>query len=460
MDPNKREVISLDTYNDNLCIFRCIAVHRGADRRFNTRRARELAQSFFAAYPKLPFITLQQFHLLEKHFKQGIAAFSVTNVGDFILTHHPSHYDKVSHPTRNIGLYEGHAFLVTDINKVTNNYTCGECMARFTKSVDLTRHAPRCTRGLTNIECPGNRILAPESAFEKAFYPEGGFGMKATCWLEYVSRQSGTHIHHHRCGHVGEHIVAGGKVDGYHPETKTVFQYHGCHWHGCIKCFPNLQQRTEVISIDKNNKEITRDDAYQRTLKRSEVIRASGYRLVERWKHQEPRPWWNDKLPPKRNETYPHAIVYDFEAHQDKTKASNPTRDLSYESEHVPISVSIADTLNPEPECICSKDPEELIRLFYQSLVQRSLLIKDDVEERYMLSDLEYLPGKQQGLIKQWCSQVPVVGFNSGKYDLPLIRKYFITHLGQENVSSSEKQGRIMYMNTTQFKFLDVTNYL
>ena len=101
-------------------------------------------------------------------------------------------------------------------------------MARFTKSVDLTRHAPRCTRGLTNIECPGNRILAPESAFEKAFYPEGGFGMKATCWLEYVSRQSGTHIHHHRCGHVGERIVAGGKVDGYHPETKTVFQYHGC----------------------------------------------------------------------------------------------------------------------------------------------------------------------------------------------------------------------------------------
>ena len=34
---NKHEVISLDNYNDNLCIFRCVAVHRGADRRFNTR---------------------------------------------------------------------------------------------------------------------------------------------------------------------------------------------------------------------------------------------------------------------------------------------------------------------------------------------------------------------------------------------------------------------------------------
>ena len=82
----------------------------------------------------------------------------------------------------------------------------------------------------------------------------------------------------------------------------------------------------------------------KKTLKRCELIRFLGYNLVERWEHEGPRP------PPKRNETYPHAIVYDFEAYQDKTKASNPTHDLSYESEHVPISVSIADTLNPEPE--------------------------------------------------------------------------------------------------------------
>ena len=457
---NKREVISLDTYNDNLCLFRCMAVHRGSHRRFNTRRPRELAQSFFAAYPKLTFATSQQLHLLEKHFKPGIAAYSVTSEGDFILTYTPSNYDKVSYPTMTIGLYEGHAFLITDINKVTNNYTCGECMARFTKSVNLTRHAARCTRGQTNISCPGNRILAPESAFKKAFYPEGSFGIKATCWLEYVSRQSGTHIHHHRCGHGGERLVGGATVDGYHPETKTVFQYHGCHWHGCIKCFPNPEQRTEVIHVDQNGNEKTREATNQKTLKRSEVIRFLGYRLVERWEHQEPSPWWNDKNPAKRNETYPHAIVFDFEAYQDKTKASNSTRDLSYESEHVPISVSIADTLNPEPEYICSKDPEELIRLFYQSLVQRSLLIGGDVEERYMPSDFECLSGKQQERIKQWRSQVTVVGFNSGKYDLQLIRKYFITHLGQKNVLSGEKQGRIMYMSTPQFKFLDITNYL
>ena len=53
-----------------------------------------------------------------------------------------------------------------------------------------------------------------------------------------------------------------------------------------------------------------------------------------------------------------------------------------------------------------------------------------------------------------------VIGLNSGRYDLNLIRKYFISHLGQEKVDSDEKQSQIMYMKTPQFVFLDVINYL
>ena len=282
--------------------------------------------------------------------------------GDFILIHHPSYKGKVSHTTMHMGIYENHAFLIKDINKASNNFTC---MARFTQSCHLARRASRCKLGRTEIACPGNQILAPESAFKKAFYPEGTFGTKEICWLEHVSRQSGKHIHHHKCGHGGERFIKGVPVDGYQPETKTVFQFHGCHWHGCIQCFPNPEQRTEVIRTEKNGKETTREISYLKTFARSDEIRHLGYNLVERWEHERPRSWWNEKLPQKRNETYPHAIVFDFESYQDKTKASNPTRDLSYESEHVPISVSIADTINTEPKYICSNNPNELISLFY-----------------------------------------------------------------------------------------------
>ena len=175
-------------------------------------------------------------------------------------------------------------------------------------------------------------------------------------------------------------------------------------------------------------------------------------------------PWWNDRIPAKRNETFLHAIVYDFEAYQDmyKTKATQPTRDLSYESEHVPVSVSIVDTVNREPQYICSKNPEELIQKFYEALERRSEAIRADVCEKYMPPDFEGLSPKKKKLITQWCGQVPVIGsVNSGKYDLHLIRKHFVFHPGQENgVFAVEKNGRIMFINTPRFKFLDVMTYV
>ena len=239
----KHGVISLDNYEDYLCLFRCLAVHQGCRPDRCARRTRQLVQSFFAAYPNLrpsppvymgnraeqPPIAVDKLYWVEKHFQRGIAAYTVTPAGDFVFTHTPAHYDQISRPTMMIGIYGEHAFLITDINKVTNNYTCGDCGSRFTKSCNLVRHAKTCSRGQTKFDCPGNRVLAPESAFEKAFYPNSSFGIKAVCWLEHEAKQRGIHIHHQRCGHGGERTILGCKVDGYHLESKTVFNYQGCY---------------------------------------------------------------------------------------------------------------------------------------------------------------------------------------------------------------------------------------
>ena len=208
-------------------------------------------------------------------------------------------------------------------------------------------------------------------------------------------------------------------------------------------------------------KAITRKVVYGLTLMRTKQLRDAGYTVVEKWEHEAPTPWTATRCPEKQTETYPHAIVYDFESYQDKSKAACPTRDLSYESEHVPISVSIADTLNLEPEYIVAKDPNELIHLFYQSLERRHAAIVADVEERYFPPDPEGIPTTQGNLIMNWINQVPVVGFNSGHYDLKLIRKYFVLVMTQDKgIFAAEKNGRIMFINTPKFKFLDVMNYL
>ena len=154
-------------------------------------------------------------------------------------------------PPMTTGIFKEHAFLITDLEKATNTYACAHCDARFTKSCHLLRHAESCTNGQTKIKCPGERIFAPQSLFERAFYPKGRFGIKACCWIEYESRQRGIHIHHHACGHGGERMIAKHPVDGYHHESKTVFQYHGCHFHGCSTCYPSPKEREVVICEQK-----------------------------------------------------------------------------------------------------------------------------------------------------------------------------------------------------------------
>ena len=77
------------------------------------------------------------------------------------------------------------------------------------------------------------------------------------------------------------------------------------------------------------------------------------------WEREKPYPR-RCKLPCKQNETFPNVIVFDFEAYQDPREKEMPTA----ESEHVPISVSLADAFDREPEHISAQDPNELLRKF------------------------------------------------------------------------------------------------
>ena len=154
----KKGMLGLDRYDDELCVFRCIAVHQGARKDRNTIRAHELAESFFAAHD-IPNrkTTRRHFSLIEKHFHQGFAAYEVNEVVTFALKYLPSRFDKIGKPQMNIGIYKEHAFLITNLDKVTHSYLCAECQARFTQAFDLRRHAETCTRGVTKVKCPGEK---------------------------------------------------------------------------------------------------------------------------------------------------------------------------------------------------------------------------------------------------------------------------------------------------------------
>ena len=159
---------------------------------------------------------------------------------------------------------------------------------------------------------------------------------------------------------------------------------------------------------------------------------------------------------------YPHAIFYDFEAYQDKSQRQQPTADLAYENVHVPISVSLGDTLGKTPTHLCDSDPKRLVRRFMEELERQGTKIRARVRDEFVPEDLGLLQGKQQRKLEGWCDQLPVLGFNCGQYDLNLIKEHFAELLADMTVKLQvgEKANTTMFIKTAGFRFVDIINYL
>ena len=135
---------------------------------------------------------------------------------------------------------------------------------------------------------------------------------------------------------------------------------------------------------------------------------------------------------------------------------------LTIENTHVPISVSIGDTLEREPTHICERDPAELVHKFMEELDRRGKNIRAQVRAAFMPDDVKMLTKTQRLKIEEWCDQVPVLGFNSGRYDLNLIREHFAERLSDTTgkVRVAKNGNKIMFILTSNFRFLDIINYL
>lgn len=96
---------------------------------------------------------------------------------------------------------------------------------------------------------------------------------KAIQWLEYICLEYGIRIQHAKRG--GEKkIFIGGKcykLDGYYydrkTETRNIYEFLGCYWHGCPKCY----SPEEICKKDRNKK--TMKALYDKTMERLEIIK-------------------------------------------------------------------------------------------------------------------------------------------------------------------------------------------
>ena len=454
-----RKMVSLDNFRDNMCVWRCIAVFQGARPDRCTQLARQLARGFFKS-DIVPRTCLDELDKVEGYLNKGKQLREWLGIrvyepqrqenGEIYwhLRKNPS--DKLKN-IMTIGIHQGHAFLIKDITKLAKTYVCNDCRGRFTQATHLQRHTKTCSQGRTTIDCPNEKVKAPLTVYERTFYGKGQVSQPAISWLEKTSQRLGIHIHHAMCGHGGERWILGAPVDGYDPKSGTIFQYHGCWWHGCRRCFHDRDRR---IAHGKR-----REELYMATLERTRALINAGHSVIEKWECDDIKTKKKPKSRQKRTHT---RFFYDFESFHDSTKRKEATDYLTYENAHVPISVSIGDTLEREPTHICDPDPKELIRRFMEELKRRGRNIRALVRQEFMPKDMHLFPRKHRSALMEWCDQVPVLGFNCGRYDLNLIKEHFAELLaGTTNkVQVAKKANTTMFIKTDHFRFLDIINYL
>ena len=135
-----RKMVSLDTYRDDMCLWRCIAVYKGVRPDRCTQLARQLARGFFKT-DIVPRTSLNELDKVEQYLNKekqlrewiGIRAYVPVRQenGDINWHLRRNTSDKLKN-IMTIGIYEGHAFLIKDITKLAKTYVCNDCGGNFT----------------------------------------------------------------------------------------------------------------------------------------------------------------------------------------------------------------------------------------------------------------------------------------------------------------------------------------
>ena len=350
------------TYNDNLCLFRCLALHLGRE-----------AAALYAEYTDTPVrhfagVTLDDLSKIEATFDVNVCVYKLVPTGNEkttaeLVRRSMGHYTE----TMYLNLYEAHFSYIKDIRMYSHSYKCSKCEQALWKSpYHLHRHERTCTEGIKRVY-------------------KGGV---------------------------------------YHP-TPSIFQ----------------RLDDEGITV------------------------------------------------PEALRFYPFRATFDFECFFDRDNVPADSDKVHWIARHVPLSVSLASNvpgLEPAQCYVTDGDSDKLVadmmshlhavsdaafeslKPSYESVLNELEARKeawDDAESEANAEEEEESsktnPYKTlENQLQVWLHQLPVVGFNSGRYDLNAIKKFFVPLLIHNNAAVIKRQNTYMCLSTDKLKFVDICNYL
>ncbi|KAJ8300475.1 hypothetical protein KUTeg_021994 [Tegillarca granosa] len=346
-------------YEDNLCLFRCLAVHNGYDLLSLETPTKDYYKKWVKlTKPSKQFsgVAIEQFPDFETCYKVNLEVYSLGEDG----TYQSIYKSRGRHDsTLYVNLYENHASYIKNLSCYAIKFQCKTCERHFPTSFNLHRHQAIC-------------------------------------------------------------------------DNKTKYVYPG----GFFKSNQTVFKKLEHYDVNV----------------------------------------------PVEDRSFPWFIVYDFEAMLQKVE-QDQTQHLKWTQRHIPVSVSICSNVPGynEPCCIINSDTDQLVSSMIEYMQQITNKVGDLAKEKWgwildKLTTEECTGGSDDVSVKmqksanqrilaefeKYQTQVPVLGFNSAKYDVNLIRNVLAEHLclHQDENFVVKKNNAYMCISSPNLKFMDIMQFL
>ena len=186
---------------------------------------------------------------------------------------------------------------------------------------------------------------------------------------------------------------------------------------------------------------------------------------------------------------FQYRATFDFECFFTGYNLPADTDHVQWVARHVPLSVSVASNVPGYEPALCfvtDGDADKLVGCMmtrlntisdaaFASLLPLYADVLADLDARKCAweEDTKEAEGEEEeaeggrnnpyktliGQLLGWLSQLPVIGFNSGKYDLNMIKRSFVPLLTSNNAAVIKRQNIYMCLYTDKLKFVDICNY-
>ena len=105
---------------------------------------------------------------------------------------------------------------------------------------------------------------------------------------------------------------------------------------------------------------------------------------------------------------------------------------------------------------LVDENPKRLIERFINVLTEKQEAMVIDVLKRHPYSSyFQMIPGEVKKQWMQWNNQVPIIGFKTFKYDINMMKEYFMKEISynkdrecNEDVFAAKKENYYMFLTT------------